>query len=416
MRRVLTNFGWLSAASLFTQLLGAGALLYVARRVGPNAFGMLAFVQATANLGFAVGDMGLGRLGTKFVSTKEQVVAPADIVCLRVFLNVAVLSIMVLVLAITGTPRTEVSLLILTAAASTCLALAPEFVWTGIQELRTFGILQTAQLALRAGGIIVLVTLTRSVASVPLATMIAALLGSVALWALLPAHLRKLGRFEIRRWPGYLVSAVPIGLAALMPNVYVNSDTIMVKAFLGLHSLAEYAAAYRLLLVPLTVAGLFVTALFPALCQVDPETEEGRHLLRRALALGTGAGLLISLSGFLASGHLLVLLYGAAYRPAGSAFAILILVPAVAIPAVILSSATIAAGHTKFNLAVIGGGGVINLGLDAALLPPLGIQGAGLATLAAESTVLVALLLRWRLSTQSRPRTVGLTLPREPAL
>ena len=405
MRRVLSNFAWLSAASVAAQLVGAVALLYLARKVTPDAYGMLAFVQAIANLGFLVGDMGLGRLGTQLVSTGQQVQSAVDIVCLRVCLNLMVLASMIVISLAAGVSKNEQILLVLTALATTMLALAPDFVWTSMQSMAAYSAIQTVQLTLRALGIVALAALTGSVISVPVATLVTAAIGTLLFWRMLPAQV--VAHVDVRTWPRYLIRALPIGLAAMMPNLYINSDTIMVKGFLGIHQLALYAAAYRIIIVPLSLGGVFVTALFPALCRLGPTTREGRSVARRALLFGTGAGLLIACVGALASTQLMTLLYGPAFRGAGDAFQVLSLVPIVAIPALVLSSTMVASGRARFNLFVIMGGGLINLGLDAILMPTFGIRGAGLATFAAESAVLAALLTRWNWSPRVswRPNT-----------
>lgn len=400
MHRVLRNFAWMTAASIASQALGAVAIILVTRRLGPTVFGMLAMAQAIANLGLTVADMGLGRLGTRRVANGEGSNAGANLVVLRTGLNLVLLGLIWLGSLLAGVSRTETALVILSALATTGLALAPDFVWAGLQRLETYSKVQLLQQSLRATGIAGAVLLTGSALSVPLVTLAAGMLGALLLWVLLPNESRRL-RLNPAGWGPSLLTAMPIGLAAMMSDIYINTDSLMVRGFLGFRALGQYAAAYRLLLIALTVGGLFVASIFPELCRVRaPDKRNG--IVSGALLLCLTGAIPLAMAAVLLPSGITQLVYGSTYREAAVAVTPLLLTPVLALPNLVLSSALVAMGDAAFNLGAIAAGGVVNLGLDALLLPAMGIKGAALATLTAEAAVLAGLLWRLRPHIQAK--------------
>lgn len=392
MGRVLRNFAWLTASSVVSQAMGAAALIFASRQLGPTVFGVLAMAQAVANLGLTVADMGLGRLGTRMISTGDEGVG-ADLVALRTCMNLLCLAAIVAGCFVLRLPGPETDLVVLSAAAATGLAIAPDFVWAGRQELATYGRIQVLQQFLRGFGIVTGIALTGSVFSVPFSTLVAGAIGALLGWALLPLTSRVI-HIQPRRWRRYLLMGLPIGVAAMMPDIYINSDSLMVRALLGFRALGEYAAAYRLLSILLTIGGLFVAALFPEICRIGREIRERDRVLQPALLFCLVGTVPVVGVALLLPGEVMQLAYGSAYAGGVVAARLLLLVPIVAIPNLILSSALVAASDNRYNLVTIGLGGVLNLGLDALLLPRLGIAGGAIATLAAEGLVLATLYLR----------------------
>lgn len=390
MFRVLRNFAWLTGASVLSQAFGAIALIYASRRLGPSLFGLLAMAQAVANLGLSVADMGLGRLGTRLIATGEELDAGFNMVVLRSCLNLVCLSVIAAGCLILRLPSIQTEVILLSASATAGIAFAPDFVWTGIQSLATFSKVQVIQQVLRAGGIVAGLWLTGSIFSVPLATLAAGVGAAALLWVLLPGPTRRI-QLRPRSWRGYLVAGIPIGLTAMMPDIYINGDSLMVRAFLGFRALGQYAAAYRLLLILLTLAGLFVASLFPELCRVAGDPSRLGQLVQRALHICVAGAVPVAVLALLVPGRIMTLVYGASYAGGAGAARLLLLVPVVAMPNLVLSSVLIAVGRTRFNLVAIVVGGIVNLGLDAILLPRVGTPGAAAATLIAEMLVLVAL-------------------------
>lgn len=395
MNRILRNFAWLTAASIASQAIGAVALVFVSRQLGPGLFGMLAMAQAVANLGLTVADMGLGRVGTRMIASEDATHVGSDLVALRTCLNLVGLAVIAVGCVALRISAEESTLILASVIAAIALAVAPDFVWVGIQNMGTYSRVQILQQLLRAAGIIVAVLLTRSILSVPVATLGVGLLAAGLWWRLLPSAYRVI-RLNPRRWLSYLVTGLPIGLAAMMPNVYINSDTIMVRAFLGFRALGQYAAAYRLLLILLIFGGLLATALFPEISRIQQELERRDAVLRDALLICMAVAIPAALLAIVVPGELMQLVYGSAYASGAGAVRLLLLVPLLGMPNLVLSAALVAAGDTRFNLAAITAGGLANLALNVLLLPRFGIAGAATATLCAESVVLLALYARVR--------------------
>ena len=105
-----------------------------------------------------------------------------------------------------------------------------------------------------------------------------------------------------------------------------NTDTVLVGRFLGPASLAQYAMAYRVLVIPVQLLGQTVNrVLFPVLSRLQGDREAlGREMTRTTALLAIAAIPIMTLVAC-AAGQLVPLVLGAAWLPAAPVMAVLAL-------------------------------------------------------------------------------------------
>src|SRR5205823_4644438 len=137
------------------------------------------------------------------------------------------------------------------------------------------------------------------------------------------------GRFRPRarlgEWRAILAQSLPIAVADVTRTVVFSFDVLLIGLLLGEAAVGRYVAAYRLLLLVLTLGGFYYTALMPSLTRAFGSGRPGDAAAILRLA-ARGATLLtapVAVGGVVLATPLLTALYGADYAAAAPAFRVL---------------------------------------------------------------------------------------------
>jgi len=182
-----------------------------------------------------------------------------------------------------------------------------------------------------------------------------------------------------RQWHTFRRDVWPIGAGIVLSSLYFRIDVFLVQLWAGTEPVALYNAVFRLVdALRLFPAAVLAVAL-PSLCRAA----DLRPLARVAAPI-TGFAIAATAAGWLAAGWLIPLLYGARYAGAVPAFRILLL----AFPLLSLNFALthqiVAWNGQRAYAAICALALVVNIALNARLVPASSIEGAAWATLGTE--------------------------------
>jgi hypothetical protein len=193
-----------------------------------------------------------------------------------------------------------------------------------------------------------------------------------------PASLRS-------RMAPYVTSAIfrrdvwPIGAGIVLSALYFRIDVFLVQRWSGTESVALYNAVFRLVEALRLFPAAVLAVMLPALCRAaDP-----RPLLRVALPL-TASAVVVSAILWIAADSLIPLVYGAAYAPAVPAFRILLLAFPLLALNLALTHQLVGWNGQHAYAAICALALVVNVALNAQLIPSSSIDGAAWATLGTE--------------------------------
>lgn len=172
--------------------------------------------------------------------------------------------------------------------------------------------------------------------------------------------------------------ALPLAIASTLGTLYYRIDIWLLAALASAVEVAQYAVAYRLfegLMLPVAALSSMTVSAY-----VSTPASKRRALLRRQLAIGTSITVTVGLA-LAASAELIVTaLFGDEYT--GSVSALRVLVVAAALPSVVAEIleqvCAVADRSALVPVAVIAL--VLNVGLNAFLIPRYGGVGAAVAT------------------------------------
>ncbi len=360
------------------------ATVLLARAMAPADYGLLNVAIALSGFGLVACSLGLPELGAR-----EAAIAPER----AGWLGGRALSARVTSLTVVGVTGTVVTaaawpghVMLVTLAAVMAIIMATSSDWLarGLERMALAAAASTlGGLALLGGAIAI--TAGRPGTELALTIFVAAEgIRAAVFWLRLHRVLRfRLGFTGARP---LLVRARPLALSGLLIySYYANLDTVVLAATRSQREAGLYSAPYRLFLV-FNLVGVF--AAYSALPYLARQAAMGAHdaanRLLRALLAGLAAYGVVALALVEIVGpNLLRMLFGTRF---GLAFPTFVLLTAgaawysVGIPA---GYSLIALGQNRRFLVGAGVAGCLNLVLDIVLIPPLGLPGAGLATLIA---------------------------------
>jgi len=391
-RPIAVNLGWLTGGTFVARLAQFALTIYLARTLGSEGFGKLAYVQAFFWYMLIVVDAGLGTIGCREVARDRQRMGPlfAAITIVRT-LAFALAALLAAVLLTFATSQRELYwLFMLYTASLLAYSLVPDWLFRGLERMEFAAIWEAAPKLLLLASALVLVHSRADLLKVGALKFcsdiaVCALLLAVAMAG--PLRRTRPSRAAVLTdGPNLLAQSLPVAAAALLTQIYYGFDIIVLRAFHGDSVAGQYAAAYRIVAMLMTGLYLLSAVYQPALSRLFTEPARFRRTVKQFTLISVFASVLPATVIAMLAGQILSLLFGAEY--AGIALALTVLMAA--IPIAYLNSALgtvlIAAGQQSKMLVGTAAGAATNLLLNLALIPRFEAMGAAVATVLSYGT------------------------------
>lgn len=386
-RLVARNFLALGSGEIAARIVAFGATVYVARTLGAASYGALELAAAIvlyftriADAGF---DLGLG--------VREMAAAPEEAEGLASSALTARTLLSVLCIAILGIvglwilPDPEGPVLAAYGLTLLAVGLGARWVHVGRERTRLVAAARTTGEVAMVLLVLAVVRAPEHLVRVPFAKLAGDLLAAgILLWGLARAGLRIRPRLDLERLRPLFRRALPLVLSAFFGLMIYNADLIFIRLFGARADVGYYAAAYTLISFLSNVGIAYALSLLPTLTRLDDRPEEQRALYHASYAQVVTVGLPLAVGGAMLAGPIIALVFGGEYRPSGPALAILVWSVPVAVLRDLPVTALMSRGLERKILRLTGQAAALNLVLNLALVPAVGIRGAAIATVITE--------------------------------
>jgi O-antigen/teichoic acid export membrane protein len=363
------------------------AFVYLARILGVASFGVLEFAGSVLTYLLLIADGGLEMWGTREAANATDLpTLAARIVPIRLLL--ATISFVLLLAVLPLFPGYPSLRTVLVIYGLTVFAQAASLKWLFMGQQSMSGVARGLVIgqSIFAATVVALVHSPAGLVWVPVLRLV-----SDAITALYFARWfrRVHGRFSMRiTWAEMLTvlkPALTIGLSLAMGLLNYNFDAILLGFLRGATFVGWYNAAYKLILVGLSVAITYFTGLFPALSRLYVENlEEFRVLVRRTIEFWLGFVVPLVVGGTFLADPVIRFLYGAAYANSAAPFRILVWSAALVILRWVYMDSLRATGHQALDVRGAVASACVNVGLNILLIPRFGMTGAASATAIAD--------------------------------
>ncbi len=384
---VQRNFFALGAGEAIARLIAFAATVYLARTLGPGAYGIIGLATAVLLYFTYMADCGIETLGVREIAadhTRAGTVAPAVLA-----LRLGVAAALVLLLAGAGLlflPQPDGAVLAVYGLTLLGVGANTRWIHLGLEDAPRVAMARIAGESTMVLLVILMVRSAGDLARVPLAQFT----GDMLMVLLLAFWLRQRGIPLPLRWDRaaagpVLRRAFPLVLHALLGLMIYNSDLIFLRAFWTPADVGQYVAAYTLISFLLNLGIAYSQSLLPTLTRLAPEPVRQKALYQTSMAQVFAAAFPVAAGGFLLAPGIIRFVFGPGYDPSTTALQVLIWTVPVAFYRNVPQMALIAAGRQDRVLRITFVSAMLNLLLNILVIPRYGMVGAALATLGTES-------------------------------
>lgn len=390
MRGYFLNSAWMMADNVVARGLGILVTVVVARYLGPEDFGMYAYVMSMVALFAVIGQMGLDGLLIRELLDEPQKQSETLGVAFAirgVGFALAALALLMFGLLMPGNLAQERWLFVL---ASLAVAMQPVSAvlsnWFRSRVEARYAVVSNFAGAVAGGAFKVGAVLAGSgVVAVGMGQTLGVATGTIVLIVM---FLRRGGptpntwSFSWARARTMLGEGAMIFVGSIFAVIYLKIDQVMLRAMQGPEAVGVYSIASLLSEALYFIPAAIVGTAFPRLVQLNAGNPEAFAERLQDVFDILAAAALIVLVGLFALGPLSIDL---AMGPSYSAAVPIFLIHVLSLPFIFLrqgfSRWVIIKNMARFSMITQGAGALLNVGLNLALIPQFGGMGAAVATL-----------------------------------
>ncbi len=385
---VARNFMLLGAGEILARVLVFLSMIWVGRVLGAEGYGVVGFASAVLLYFVRLADFGIEALGPRDIASDEGFLVRVAPSLLAVRALVSLLLTAALALAGTfvleqpdGHALALYGLTLLAVGAST------RWIHIGLEQAHRVALARVLGELLRVALVLLLVRDPGDLLLVPVAQVVGDFLTAGVLLVWLRHHERAAFRLHLD-WDlarPVFHRAAPLVLTTLLGLVIYNSDLLFLRVLHDTGEVGLYLAAFTLITFLANLGANYNASLLPTLTRERKRgEEEQRELFLTAQAQVAAATLPIAAGGFLVATGVMGVSFGEQFGAAGPVLQILVLSVPFLLLRGVLQQGLIVHDQQRLILRSTVAAVILNLALNATLIPTLGMTGAAVSTLATE--------------------------------
>ena len=378
----------LAAAEITARIVAFGTAAYLARRLGPELFGVFGFAAALCGyFGVVVGG-GLSDVGGREAAQRPHAAARIYRSVLAVRIPFALAALASMLLFALWVPRPTAHKLIIAVSGLSLIAMAVEPLWVfrALQRHWAAAVGLVASQVVVLIAVLLLVTAPEHAFRVPLLQTGADLAVAASLVWLLSRSMSP--RENIPGGTTLLRESLPLLFGRGMRAVIVSFDVVLLGFIAGAVDLGIYSAVYRLHFFVLALVTALQGTYLPLLARAA--TQDGdvvKRTTEEALSTAALVGAPVVAGGIVIAGPLLGFLFGPPYDQGARALQWLLISLALVFVHGLLHNVYVVTGRSHLQARWFALGAAVNVAANLWLIPRYGIAGAAGATALAEAII-----------------------------
>lgn len=389
---IAKNVFWLSVSNILGKLIRAILIIYAARVLGTEGWGIFSYALTISATFSVIMDLGINpivlkefsRLHNKEDEIKQKNILSTAIILKIIFSIIGVLA--VILLAPLFIKIKEVNALLPFAALVLAFDLIRDFIFSisrALQQMEKEAFLFIlTNIAIVLFGIIFL-KIKPTAFSFALGYVVGTTIGSIAsFWAFknyFEGAFKYFSRLLIKQ---ILFAGWPFALSGILSIFLTNTDILIIGWFKSASDVGLYSAVVRIVGLLYILPAILTTTLMPIFSKLAyNDDQKFRKIFEQGLKILFLIALPIVFGGTILAKPIIEFIFGKNYLEAASSFAILNLTILANFSAGIMMNAIFAYNKQKFLAIYTAIGAILNVILDLILIPPFGILGSAYATL-----------------------------------
>ncbi|MBW2050435.1 MAG: flippase [Deltaproteobacteria bacterium] len=394
-RRYLGNVSWVVTERVFRILVSFGVTILMARYLGPDRFGVLNYAVSFAAIFSGLSTVGLDQIVVRELVLHDRQAGEilGTALFLRLISSLIMTGVAVSVAFLVSRDLTA-NLMIMLLCLSSLFQAAGVIDWYFQAKVLSRFVVRVQLISVMVSG---------------LATAGLVFLGLSVLWFVLPkiaesftlcagliyVFSRNVG--PLRGWKAKMTRAKdllrdswPLVLTGIFIGIYMRTDQVMIKYFMGDTAVGYYAVAVRLCEAWYFLPMAVVTSLFPAIVSArKADTPLYHRRLQNLYDLMTWLAVAIAVPMSFFSKDLIKLLFGAQYLESYGILVLYVWTGVFVFQGVVRSKWIVAENLQIYGFWFAFCSAVVNIALNLVLIPLMGLLGAALATVISQCATVV---------------------------
>lgn len=397
VQRIVKNTAVLFAANVISKLLGFFYIMYTARFLGAEGFGVLSFALAFTGIFGVFTDLGLWPFTVREVARDKSLSGKylGNITVMKIFLVIITFILMGITIYMLDYPKETIKVVYFIFLSVIFNSFSQMFysIFQAYEKMEYQSIGQIINSVLKVAGALFAISQRFNIVGFASIYFIVSviILGysfSVYLWKFISPKIE----VDFNLWKSMIKQALPFGFSSIFVTIYYWIDSVMLSIMKGNEIVGWYNASYRLVIVFLFIPTAYTMSIFPVMSNLYKLSEKSlrfsyersiKYMLIISIPIATGITLLAN--------RVILLIYGVEYIPSIIALQILIwtiiFIFINCVSGNFLESINRQVSVTK----VTGMGAIINIVLNLLMIPKFSYVGASIATVATEFIVLLIL-------------------------
>ncbi len=395
IHRVAKNSGVLFISQILTFILGFLYLVYTARYLGPESYGILSFAIAFTVIFGVLADLGLSQFIVRDLSRDKSLASKyfGNAIVMKLIASLITFLLIILTVNLIHYPFNTIIVIYLIALYVLINSFSQIFysIFQSYEkmEFQAIGGVLSSALVL----IMVLLAIYYKMdlvffALIYLLVSIIILFYNiiVCFWKFIIPKME----FDLNFWKYILMESVFFVLVSVFTQIYFNIDSVMISFFIGDKAVGFYTAAYRLIFVLLSISSVLMISMFPVMSKhfkssINILKLEYERIFKYLFILA----LFLFIFGFSFADKVILIIYGVNYNPSIGALQILIFVIPIIFITYLFGTLLAAINKQRFVAMVTCVGATLNIILNLFLIPKFSYFGASFATVITELVIFI---------------------------
>lgn len=387
-QRIVKNTFSLLFSGIISQAIGFVVIVHLARVLDPGNFGKISFALAIITYFSLITNLGLPLLGTREIARDKKKINEylGNILTMRLCLAFLSFGLLLLVTYFLNKPLEIKYLIILYGLGLIPSALLLDWVFQGLEKMEYIGLGRILSGIIYAVLVFYFIKGQKQLLLIPCIVVISNLLVTGFLFFIFIKNFGKLKlKFNIIFWKNLVHLVLPLGISIIMIQIIHNIDMVMLGFMRTDIEVGYYSAAYKIILVLISIGAFYFDAIFPILSNYYKTSLDLLKKLQSYTAkLMVSIAIPLGIGGTILARPIMNLLYGPKYSEGIIVFQILIWVMALIYINSIYARGMWACNKQKEFLKIVIAQAVVNILLNFILIPKFGIIGAAASTVSAE--------------------------------
>ena len=395
IHRLAKNTGILFVSQIMTFILGFLYMIYTARYLGPEVYGILSFAIAFTIIFGILADLGLSQLMVRELSRDKSLASKylGNTIVMKIIASIITFLLIILIVNLIHETINNTIVIYLIALSVLINSFSQIFysVFQSYEKMEFLAIGGVLSSILLLSITLIAIYYKFDVVFFAFIYLLVSIIVlvfnmTICFWKFILPRME----IDLNFWKFVLLESIFFVLTGVFTQIYFNIDSVMLSLMISNVAVGFYTAAYKLIFILLSIPSVLIISLFPVMSK---HFQSAQNILKleyeKIFKFLFILALFLFIFGFIFADKIILIIYGSNYIPSISALQILIFVLPIIFLTYLFGTLLGAINKQRFVAIVTGTSAVLNIILNLFLIPKFSYFGASFATVITEIAVFI---------------------------